>query len=83
MLALNMDDAIFPGNSAGIAYGSPESLTTNQPDGYQSTKVLELYYKFAVNDNFEVPIYLDFISNAGQMSNTNAFGIAIRPTLTF
>jgi len=86
MFALNMDDAFFPGNSAGIAYGTPEYAT--QMEGMNPTKVLELYYSFKVNDNFTVPIYLDFINNAGnpEMGNgtsANAFAFAVRPTLTF
>lgn len=81
MIALNMDDAIFPGNSAGIAYGTPEFITDPETDDVM--KVLELYYTFSVNDNFEVPIYLDFISNVGHMPNADAFGLAVRPTLKF
>ena len=81
MIALNMDDAIFPGNSAGIAYGRPEFTTTPETDNAMS--VLELYYAFNVNDNFEIPIYLDFISNVHHMPNADAFAIAVRPTLTF
>ena len=86
MIALNMDDAIFPGNSAGIAYGRPEFTTTPETDNPMS--VLELYYTFNVNDNFEIPIYLDFISNVKDNDNSpnganNAFAIAVRPTLVF
>ena len=81
MIALNMDDAIFPGNSAGIAYGRPE-FTTN-PKTNNAMSVLELYYAFNVNDNFEIPVYLDFISNVHHMPNADAFAIAVRPTLTF
>ena len=81
MIALNMDDAIFPGNSAGIAYGTPEFTTDPETDNVM--KVLELYYTFSVNDNFEIPIYLDFISNVAHMPNADAFAIAVRPTLTF
>ena len=86
MFALNMDDAFFPGNSAGIAYGTPEYAT--EMKGMNPTKVLELYYSFKVNDNFTVPVYLDFINNAGnpEMGNgtsKNAFAFAVRPTLTF
>ena len=81
MIALNMDDAIFPGNSAGIAYGTPEFTTDPETDNVM--KVLELYYTFSINDNFEIPIYLDFISNVHDMSNADAFAIAVRPTLTF
>ena len=81
MIALNMDDAIFPGNSAGIAYGTPEFTTDPEIDNVM--KVLELYYTFSVNDNFEIPIYLDFISNVAHMPNADAFAIAVRPTLTF
>ena len=87
MFALNMDDAFFPGNSAGIAYGTPEYVM-DAGEGMNPTKVLELYYSFKVNDNFTVPVYLDFINNAGNYENgngtsKNAFGIAVRPTLTF
>ena len=87
MVALNMDDAFFPGNSAGIAYGTPEYVM-DAGEGMNPTKVLELYYSFKVNDNFTVPVYLDFINNAGNYENgngtsKNAFGIAVRPTLTF
>ena len=81
MIALNMDDAIFPGNSAGIAYGRPEFTTTPETDNAMS--VLELYYAFNVNDNFEIPIYLDFISNVSNHANADAFAIAVRPTLVF
>ncbi|MYI87300.1 MAG: hypothetical protein F4074_01625 [Synechococcus sp. SB0672_bin_10] len=86
LVALNMDDAIFPGNSAGIAYGTPEYV--KDMAGMDPTTVLELYYSFKVNDNFTVPVYLDFFSNAGNpmMGNgtdSNAFGFAIRPTLSF
>lgn len=81
MIALNMDDAIFPGNSAGIAYGTPEFTTDPEIDNVM--KVLELYYTFSVNDNFEIPIYLDFISNVKHMPNADAFAIAVRPTLVF
>ena len=79
MVALNMDDAFFPGNSAGIAYGTPEYVT----DVDDAMKVLEVYYAFQVNDHFEIPVYLDFISNDGGMNDADAFGIAVRPTLTF
>ena len=84
--ALNMDDAFFPGNSAGIAYGTGEYVT--DMSGMNPTKVLELYYSFKVNDNFTVPVYLDFINNAGNAkdgngTSANAFAFAIRPTLTF
>lgn len=81
MIALNMDDAIFPGNSAGIAYGTPEFNTDPETDDVM--QVLELYYTFSINDNFEIPIYLDFISNADHMPNADAFAIAVRPTLSF
>ena len=81
MIALNMDDAIFPGNSAGIAYGTPEYTTDPETDDVM--QVLELYYTFSINDNFEIPIYLDFISNADNMDNADAFAIAVRPTLSF
>lgn len=81
MIALNMDDAIFPGNSAGIAYGTPEFTT--DPENNDVMQVLELYYTFSINDNFEIPIYLDFISNVDHMPNADAFAIAVRPTLTF
>jgi len=84
--AFNVDDAFFPGNSAGIAYGTPEYVT--DVAGMDPTKVLELYYSFKVNDNFTIPVYMDFISNAGNEmmgngTNKNAFGIAVRPKLTF
>ncbi|MXW41689.1 MAG: S-layer homology domain-containing protein [Synechococcus sp. SB0662_bin_14] len=81
MIGLNMDDAIFPGNSAGLAYGTPEFTTDPETDDVM--QVLELYYTFSVNDNFEIPIYLDFISNVGHQPNADAFAIAVRPTLTF
>ena len=91
LVALNMDDAIFPGNSAGIAYGTPEYV--KDAPSYMGMDVdpitvLELYYSFKVNDNFTVPVYLDFFSNAGNpmMGNgtdSNAFGFIIRPTLSF
>ncbi|MCY4054515.1 MAG: hypothetical protein OXF25_10625 [Cyanobacteria bacterium MAG CAR3_bin_5] len=50
--------------------------------------MLEFYYSFKVNDNFTVPMYLDFISNAGNAvggvgANADAFAFGIRPTLTF
>ena len=80
MIALNMDDAIFPGNSAGIAYGTPE-YSTDETDNVM--QVVEVYYTFSVNDNFEIPIYLDFISNVDHRPDANAFAIAVRPTLTF
>ena len=81
MVALNMDDAIFPGNSAGIAYGTPEFET--DPETKDVMQVLELYYTFSINDNFEIPVYLDFISNVGHQADADAFAIAVRPTLTF
>ena len=81
MIALNMDDAIFPGNSAGVAYGTPEFTTDPETDDVM--QVLELYYTFSINDNFEIPIYLDFISNADHMPSADAFAIAVRPTLSF
>ena len=81
MIALNMDDAIFPGNSAGIAYGTPQFTT--DPKENDVMQVLELYYTFSINDNFEIPIYLDFISNVDHMPNADAFAIAVRPTLVF
>ena len=81
MIAANMDDAIFPGNSAGIAYGTPEYRTDPEIDDVM--KVLELYYTFSINDNFEIPVYLDFISNVAHMPNASAFALAVRPTLTF
>ena len=81
MIAFNMDDAIFPGNSAGIAYGTPEFTT--DPDTDDVMQVLELYYTFSVSDNFEIPIYLDFISNVDDMPDADAFAIAVRPTLSF
>lgn len=81
MIGLNMDDAIFPGSSAGIAYGTPEFTT--DPDTDDVMQVLELYYTFSINDNFEIPIYLDFISNVDHQPNADAFAIAVRPTLTF
>ncbi|MCY4054512.1 MAG: hypothetical protein OXF67_01320, partial [Cyanobacteria bacterium MAG CAR4_bin_6] len=89
MVAINMDDAFFPGNSAGIAYGTPLfSKDLADVGGLDPTKVLELYYSFKVNDNFTVPVYLDFISNAGNPgfgvgTSKNAFAFAVRPTLTF
>ena len=83
MIAVNLEDAIFPGNSAGLAYGTTSFLTENKGTGYEVPTVLELYYSFSVNDNFEVPIYLDFISNAAEMSDSDAFAFAVRPTLTF
>ena len=79
MIALNLEDAIFPGNSAGIAYGT----AAFHKDQDNVTQVFELYYSFNVNDNFEVPIYLDFISNVGGYDSVDAFAIAVRPTLTF
>ncbi len=79
MFGAQIDDAIIPGNSAGIAYGTPEYMK----DDDDSTKVLEVFYSFSINDNFEVPIYLDFISNINGMDDTNALGLAIRPTLSF
>lgn len=81
MVGLNMDDAFFPGNSAGIAYGTPEFVSDPETDNVM--KVLEVYYTFKVNDHFEVPVYLDFISNVGHMPNADAWGVAVRPTLTF
>ncbi|KKZ14468.1 MAG: hypothetical protein TQ37_01120 [Candidatus Synechococcus spongiarum 15L] len=81
MVALNMDDAFFPGNSAGIAYGTPEFPSDPAPDNVM--KVLEIYYTFKVNDHFEVPVYLDFISNVSDRRNADAWGVAVRPTLTF
>ena len=86
MVALNMDDAFFPGNSTGIAVGTPEFV--KDVEGMDPTRVLELYYSFKVNDNFKVPVYLDFFSNAGNPSggngtDSNAFGIKISPTLNF
>ena len=81
MIALNMDDAIFPDNSAGIAYGTPMFFT--DPEQKDVMHVLEFYYTFSINDNFEIPVYLDFISNVNHMKDTDAFAIAIRPTLTF
>ncbi len=81
MIGVNMDDAIFPGNSAGIAYGTPEFYTDPETDDVM--QVLELYYTFSINDNFEIPIYLDFISNADNMPSADAFAIAVRPTLSF
>lgn len=83
MLAANLEDAIFPGNSAGIAYGTTAYLTNNKPEGYKVPTVLELYYSFNVNDNFEIPVYLDFIGNSFGRSDSDAFAIAVRPTLTF
>ena len=81
MIGLNMDDAIFPGNSAGIAYGTP--MFSTDPETEDVMQVLELYYTFSINDNFEIPVYLDFISNVNHMPNADAFAIAVRPTLTF
>ena len=81
MVAVNMDDAFFPGNSAGIAYGTPEYTT--DPKTKNAMKVLEVYYSFQVNDHFEIPVYLDFISNVGHMKDADAWGVAVRPTLTF
>ena len=81
MVGLNMDDAFFPGNSAGIAYGTPEFVSDPETDNVM--KVLEIYYTFKVNDHFEVPVYLDFISNVNHMPNADAWGVAVRPTLTF
>ena len=83
MIAVNLEDAIFPGNSAGLAYGTTSFLTENKQKGYEVPTVLELYYSFSVNDNFEVPIYLDFIGNAASRSDSDAFAFAVRPTLTF
>ena len=83
MIAANLEDAIFPGNSAGIAYGTTPHQTNNKPKGYKVPTVLELYYSFNVNDNLEIPIYLDFISNSASSSDSDAFAIAVRPTLTF
>ena len=84
MVAVNLDDAIFPGNSAGIAYGTSQYVTApKMAETKDIPMVLELYYSFSVNDNFEVPIYLDFITNAAGVSNSDAFAIAVRPTLTF
>jgi len=90
MIAVNMDDAFFPGNSAGIAYGTPLYGTTLYGTTLHVTnrnnnvmRVLELYYDFQVNDNFTVPVYLDFITNSGHSANADAFGLAVRPTLTF
>ena len=84
MVAVNLDDVIFPGNSAGIAYGTSQ-YTTSPKDikDKDIPMVLELYYSFSVNDNFEVPIYLDFITNAAGESNSDAIAVAVRPTLTF
>ena len=81
MVGVNMDDAFFPGNSAGIAYGTPEYTT--DPKTNNAMKVLEVYYSFKVNDHFELPVYLDFINNVGNMNNSDAWGVAVRPTLTF
>ena len=81
MIAVNMDDAIFPGNSFGIAYGTPEYQTDPEIDDVM--QVIELYYTFSINDNFEIPVYLDFISNVDHGPNADAFAIAVRPTLTF
>ena len=84
MMAVNLDDVIFAGNSAGIAYGTSQ-YTTSPKDikDKDIPMVLELYYSFSVNDNFEVPIYLDFITNAAGESNSDAIAVAVRPTLTF
>ena len=84
MIAVNLEDAIFPGNSAGLAYGTTAFFTdTDAMPGYEVPTVLEFYYSFNINDNFEVPIYLDFISNAAGVSDSDAFAFAVRPTLTF
>ena len=83
MLAANLEDAIFPGNSAGIAYGTSGYQTSNKLEGYKVPTVLELYYSFAVNDNLNIPIYLDFIGNNASVADSDAFAIAVRPTLTF
>lgn len=83
MLAANLEDAIFPGNSAGIAYGTTAYLTENRGPNYKVPTVLELYYSFKVNDSLEIPIYLDFIGNSAHMADSDAFAIAVRPTLTF
>ena len=83
MVAVNYDDFIFEGSSAGIAYGSTSFLTKYKVPGYKVPTVIELYYSFKVNDYLEVPIYLDFISNSAMTSNSDAFGFAVRPTFTF
>ena len=84
MVAVNLDDVIFPDSSAGFAYGTAQYVTAPAAsETKEIPTVLEFYYSFSVNDNFEVPIYLDLISNAAEMSDSNAFAVAVRPTLTF
>jgi len=84
MVAANLEDAFIPGNSFGIAYGTSGVgiYPTNQflTSANEFPKVLEVYYNFAINDNLEVPIYLDFLSHPGEDSE---FAFAVRPTLTF
>jgi len=77
MIAANLEDAFIPGNSFGIAYGTMGQRSTTIGE---FPKVLEVYYNFAINDNLEVPIYLDFLSEPGEDSE---FAFAVRPTLTF
>ena len=82
MFAVNMDNALFEGNSAGLAYGTAE-FPTDKPKGYEVPSVLEIYYSWQVNDNFKIPVYVDFITNNMEEKDTGGWAFGVRPSFSF
>ena len=84
MFAVNMDNALFEGNSAGLAYGTAHS-PMEKPKGstYETPSVLEIYYSWQVNDNFKIPVYVDFITNNLGEKDTGGWAFGVRPSFSF
>ena len=85
MFAVNMDNALFEGNSAGLAYGTMEvpADKDDRPADYEVPSVLEIYYTWKVNDHFEIPVYVDFITNNLGMKDTGGWAFGVRPSFSF
>ena len=80
MFAVNMDNALFEGNSAGLAYGTAEWDSDWSDD---VPTVLEIYYTWKVNDHFEIPVYFDFINNNLGERDTGGWAFGVRPSFSF
>lgn len=87
MFAVNMDNALFEGNTAGLAYGTAEILADEddrkKAGMLEVPTVLEIYYTWKVNDHFEIPVYVDFITNNLGMKNTGGWAFGVRPSFSF
>jgi len=77
-LALQWKDAFTKGNSAGMAVGQPNFVTSlrNGATAQDGNYVWEWWYKFQVTDNISVSPALFYLSNPSSAGTTTAGGEA-------